>query len=119
MSQQSGTPHALVVVDSLTVRMDLGEALSNVGFTVTPCGTAAFAREEWMPQFSLQATHRVTDRAGTDPQRACRFRHVLLTRNFGEIRELFEVHLNVLICCTIRCNSNHLSNVGSGIRLDA
>jgi DNA-binding response OmpR family regulator len=38
------THRALIVDDSLTVRMDLTEAFSSAGFAVAPCGTLAEAR---------------------------------------------------------------------------
>ena len=37
-------PRALIVDDSLTVRMDLSEAFENAGFSVTPCSTLQEAR---------------------------------------------------------------------------
>jgi PAS domain S-box-containing protein len=37
-------PNALIVDDSLTVRMDLSEAFENAGFAVTPCSTLQEAR---------------------------------------------------------------------------
>ena len=37
-------PRALIVDDSLTVRMDLSEAFENAGFDVTPCSTLQEAR---------------------------------------------------------------------------
>jgi len=39
------SPNALIVDDSLTVRMDLKEAFESAGFTVTPCATAVEARQ--------------------------------------------------------------------------
>ena len=37
-------PRALIVDDSLTVRMDLSEAFENAGFEVTPCSTLQESR---------------------------------------------------------------------------
>jgi CheY-like chemotaxis protein len=39
------SPIALIVDDSLTVRMDLKEAFESAGFTVTLCATAVEARQ--------------------------------------------------------------------------
>src|SRR5579863_829590 len=36
---------ALIVDDSMTVRMDLADAFEGAGFTVLPCGTVAEARK--------------------------------------------------------------------------
>jgi len=45
MNDADRRPHALVVIDDLTTRMDLGDALDTAGLSSTLCGTAGFAND--------------------------------------------------------------------------
>src|SRR5215510_2496249 len=46
-------PVALIIVDSLTIRMDLAAAFEAAGFVARLCGTAAEARAAWAESVSV------------------------------------------------------------------
>jgi DNA-binding response OmpR family regulator len=52
-AHDNAAPVALIIDDSLTIRMDLAAAFEAAGFVVRLCGTAAEARAAWMAPVSV------------------------------------------------------------------